>query len=69
MSRSKYAIVAMMMMTAFAQAAEPDAVRCQQLRDMARAWAGVQLTPQQEVAKKELVRWWYKHCRRSEVQL
>lgn len=52
-----------------ARAAAPEPVRCQQLRDMARAWAGVPLTAEQKVAKRALVRWYAAHCRRRDVEL
>ena len=52
-----------------AKAAAPEDVRCQQLRDMAQAWAGVQLTVEQKAARRVLVRWYVRHCHRKEVEL
>lgn len=43
--------------------------RCQILRDMSKAWANVELNSQQELAKRELVRWYIRYCRRKDVPL
>lgn len=61
--------IAVITLAAIAQAAAPEDVRCQQLRDMAVAWAGVLLTPEQKTIRRGLVRWYVRHCRRENVQL
>jgi hypothetical protein len=63
------AIIGVLALMVLARAAEPEPVRCQQLRDMATAWHGVPLNVAQQGAKRELIKWYVAHCRRKDVQL
>ena len=60
------AIALVLALTVFARAEDE---RCQQLRDMARAWHGVPLSTSQRFAKRQLVLWYRLHCRRQNVEL
>ena len=56
------AIIGVILLTVMARAASPAEERCQQLREMDRAWKGVELTVEQRVIKARLVAWYRSNC-------
>jgi hypothetical protein len=59
-------IIAASLLTAMSgRAARSNESNCRQLEDLARQYAGVQLTSQQQQIKRRLVAWYNENCKRT----